>query len=119
MNDAVLGSFLFLGPLYLICGLFLLWAWFSAGFKLARILRYSALFWAVWLTLCFALMLYAMGNCDGNWLYGFGRCDSLAVESANFIITLAGISLAVGVLYGVLLLVGGAITEIVIRAGKP
>lgn len=119
MSDAALGSFLLLGPLYLICGLFLSWAWFSAGFKLARILRYSAVFWAAWLTLCFAAMLFAMGNCDGNWLYGFDRCATLSVDIANLIVSTGFVSLSVGMLYGALLLVGGVIAEIVIRRHKP
>ncbi|WP_341861952.1 hypothetical protein [Gymnodinialimonas sp. 57CJ19] len=119
MSDAALGTFLFLGPLYLICGLFLLWAWFSASFRLARTLRYSAIFWAVWLTLCFCAMMFAMGDCSGNWLYGFSQCTTFSADGADFVVTVAAISLAVGVLYGALLLGGGAIAEIVGRRRKP
>lgn len=115
MSDLLSGILLSLGPTYLCCALALVWAAHSAAPRLARILRVSAYFWAIWLTLCVAAFGVVTLRCSGNWLYGFTDCTGLSDATAATLISVAAQSFAGGIAFFVLLLIGGGIAEVVAR----
>ncbi|GAB5445557.1 hypothetical protein [Gymnodinialimonas sp.] len=115
MSSAIGGTILTLGTVYLCCAIALAWSAYSKVAPLARILRYSGIFWAIWLTLSFALFTYLTTTCSGNWLYGFTDCARLSEDMADSLTSLSILSFLGGMAYGAALLVGGGITEIIAR----
>lgn len=100
-----------LGPALLICLGFLAWSRNSGLPRLSRVIRNSALFWLVILTLTFHYVVFASANCGGNWLYGYGSCNHMTQAMANASAPVMLISWSIGALYGVLLLIIGGILE--------
>ena len=92
------------------------WPAHSEAPQLARILRSSGMFWAIWLTLCFVILSVLTVQCAGNWLYGFADCTVFSDRLARRLTGISLLSFAAGIAYGVILLVGGGIWELVVRA---
>lgn len=119
MKDMLLSLLQALVPAFLICGLFYWWSRRSRSPFLAQILRYSALFWAVWLAWCFAFYTFVNGQCGGNWLYGFTDCIAIPDNAAEMLVATSIFSFGAAVAYGCALLIGGAIAEAFARKYKP
>ncbi|QXT41230.1 hypothetical protein [Gymnodinialimonas ceratoperidinii] len=115
MSETVVGTLVVLGTLYLVCGLFLLWAWFSVDYRLARLLRWGAITPALWLTLCFAVMLFLGESCTGNWLYGFIDCPWIDPDTADWLISLGFLNFAFATLYALGLFLVALVSEIILR----
>ncbi|ABD55710.1 hypothetical protein [Jannaschia sp. CCS1] len=116
MGSAFVGIIFTLGTLYLCCAVALVWSTRSYSTALARILRYSGIFWAIWLTLCFATLGLLTKRCTGNWIYGYTNCDGISDGTAQVLTGVSTLSFAAGICCGVILLVAGGIWEIVGRS---
>lgn len=115
MSDALSAIFFILGPVYLTCGVVLAWSTFSHSDRLSQILKLSAIVWSVVLTLALAAMGLIGLLCHGNWLYGHLECRGIGDGFAD---TISGISIlcfALGMIYGVVLLVAGGTWEAIAR----
>lgn len=119
MGSAIVGITLTLGTLYLCCAIVLVWSTRSQVPLLSRILRYSGILAAIWLTICLALFAYLTTTCSGNWLYGFTDCARISNEMAERLTAVSMLSYIGGAAYGVALLIVGGITEVIVRAKAP
>jgi hypothetical protein len=115
MSESLAGALIVLGTIYLVCGMFVLWARFSINRRLARLLRWSAITLAFWLSFCFAVMLWLGESCTGNWLYGFVDCPWLDADTAERLVSLGFLNFAGATLYGLGLFFSGLAAEILFR----
>lgn len=111
----MLATVLTLGPVYLSCAIALAWSAYSASPALARVLRWSGAFWAVWLTLCFMALAVLSARCDGNLLYGFTDCRGFSAPVARTLTAISLLSFMAGIVNGGLLVIGGSVWEAVTR----
>jgi hypothetical protein len=101
----------FLGPVYLICAVWWFWSSRSSSDRLARILKYSAIFWAIVLTLVFAFAVTVEIDCGGIPFYGSRQCGFLPSNVADPTIGVFVLSYGFGLIYGTFLSLVGGIVE--------
>lgn len=100
-----------MSPTYLICVVFYLWSRKSRVPALARLLRSSAIFWAIVLTLTFHFAVLVIATCDGNILYGFTECRLVPRDIANSSLAVIAYSFAGAAIYAAALALIGLFTE--------
>ncbi|MEL6958949.1 MAG: hypothetical protein AAGL89_08380 [Pseudomonadota bacterium] len=98
-------------PTLLVCG-----AFFGAGHavthvSLGRWLRRSAAFWLIVLWAAFTLALVIEATCGGNLIYGFDNCRIFSDDTSGHLVWLTVFVTLLGMIYGAVLAVFGAITE--------
>ena len=101
----------FLGPVYLICAVLWFWSSRSRSDRLARILKYSAIFWAIVLTLVFAFGVTVKVDCGGIPFYGSRQCGFLPSNVADLTIIVFALSYGFGMIYSTFPSIVGGIVE--------
>ncbi len=98
-------------PVFVVCGLIYLWSQSSDLPRLARVLKWSAVIWAGVLTVTLHFVVVVSLDCAGGILYGFETCSFFPQSIADLAGPLLFFSFAAGILYGVGLVLAGAIAE--------
>jgi len=106
---------LILLPALLCCGIVFVWSIHSASRRLSRILRWSAIIWAILATATFTAGAYAHSQCNGDWLYGPYDCQVLSDELSHALMASAILTFLAGSVFGLFLLVFGGLTEVLAR----
>jgi hypothetical protein len=112
------GILLVVLPTYLACAVAYVWSLYSASPRLAVILRRSAVFWAIALTLAIVTLTALSFLYAGNWLYGFVDATGGRATTANVFSTISVYTFFFAVIYGALLLLVGGIWEGIVRGRK-